>query len=207
MRRTAKKHMLRISREKLAQKLAQWLNGADEAQQPARKEISELIELFRAGKSKDITPDNWIQHPKMAELRRRLHQYRFSPWLAMPPRITRSGQWEIRMIPPAEMSIGAVVFHAHEADTANLDPKWLPAVTTAAVWDLIQLAEFDLIERLRHCQQCGAWYFASRKKQAWCGQQCRQRHYLSKPKARQKRNEYMAKYMRERYSVKAARKG
>jgi hypothetical protein len=65
-----------------------------------------------------------------------------------------------------------------------------------AVFDLAQLAQMDLLDRIKKCS-CGHWMFARFSHQRFCSVRCREREFRSSPEWK----EYRRKKAREYYRL------
>lgn len=64
-----------------------------------------------------------------------------------------------------------------------------------AVFDMAQLAEEDLLSRIRTCDYCNRWLFARFLHQRFCsGGKCREKAFRSSPVEKEKRRKWARNY-------------
>jgi hypothetical protein len=66
-----------------------------------------------------------------------------------------------------------------------------------AVYFVLELVSLGLLQRIRRCRECKAWFCAVTNHQVSCGDNCRKRFSSTSPEFKEKRRLYMRKY-RER---------
>jgi hypothetical protein len=80
----------------------------------------------------------------------------------------------------------------------------LPTSTTSTpslMFNLIQLARAQLLDRLRKCAHCGIWFFAKKPWARCHNEQCRKAVTRSKPGFQEDNKEYQRLYFRDKLSV------
>jgi len=99
-------------------------------------------------------------------------------------------------LPLAQGGIGR--FEIIDRPVTSSTGRWAPW-ERRAVGTLLNLAKKPgELSRLRHCSECGQWFYAIRGHQQFCGESCRRRHTAQDPVFKEKR----AAYMRETYRAK-----
>lgn len=73
-----------------------------------------------------------------------------------------------------------------------------PKSEADVVHRIVQLVESDLLKRVRQCQQCGDWFYASRSKKRFCKKACSKQHWNTSPDGKASRRPYMREYMKKR---------
>lgn len=70
----------------------------------------------------------------------------------------------------------------------------------AHVFLLARLAERGWLWRIQQCPKCSTWFYALLKRQRFCSNKCRQKHYRLSSKGTKARKTAIGKYQRKYYS-------
>jgi hypothetical protein len=72
-----------------------------------------------------------------------------------------------------------------------------PTPIGAMVHLIVSLFEFNLLRRVRQCEQCGLWFYASRNARKFCRPSCSKLNWQASEIGKQQRRGYMRKYMQK----------
>jgi len=62
---------------------------------------------------------------------------------------------------------------------------------------MVSLFEFRLLRRVRQCEQCDKWFYASRNARKFCTPLCSKLNWQASGTGKRRRREYMRKYMQK----------
>lgn len=63
-----------------------------------------------------------------------------------------------------------------------------------AVFGILRLASYDLLDRVKQCQLCERWLYAAPKHKKFCDEDCQLKYFARSPVQKKKRAWYMRKY-------------
>jgi hypothetical protein len=63
-----------------------------------------------------------------------------------------------------------------------------------AVFGILRLASYRLLDRVRECPTCRKWLYAQRSHKKYCDSVCQLKYFASMPRQKEKRAEYMRQY-------------
>ena len=135
-----------------------------------------LSELQREARKRRIAPEEY--EPINLELSR-------YSWVTQLEAIDRRGQPRFDNVPAKEIA----------------EEQWSRDLSL----QVVMLAQYGVLERVRPCLHCKTWFVASRRRGFFCSTPCQQKHWRSLPHVKAHKREYQAQYYRDELSTVTSR--